>query len=60
MPDSFDGFGNLWPGADSGDRMRGMHLPPGIFKNVFEVLDGRLLHLLIEEIKCTLAKLVRR
>ena len=24
MPDSFDGVRSLWPGADSGDRMRGM------------------------------------
>ena len=37
MPDSFDGFCSLWPGANLGNRIRGMHPPPAIFKNVFDV-----------------------
>ena len=38
MPDFFDGICSLWPGADLGGRMRGMHPPiSAIFKNVFDV-----------------------
>ena len=39
MPDSFDGFCSLWPGADVGGRMRGMHPPPAILKNVFDAYN---------------------
>ena len=37
MPDSFDGFCSLSPEADVEGRMRGMHYPLAIFKNVFDV-----------------------
>ena len=38
MPDSFDGFRSLWPGADLRGRIRGICIhPPAIFKNVFDV-----------------------
>ena len=38
MPDSFDGFCSLWPGADlEGGRMRGMPPPTSRFGNVFDV-----------------------
>ena len=37
MSDSFDGFYSLRPGADPGVRMRGMHPPPVILKNVFDM-----------------------
>ena len=37
MPDYFDGFCSLWPGANPGGYMRGMHPPLVIFKNVFDV-----------------------
>ena len=36
MPDSFDGFCGLWPGADPGGEMRGMHSPLAFFRNVFD------------------------
>ena len=39
MPDSFDGFCSLWPGAGPEGRMRGMHPPPAIFENVFNVYN---------------------
>ena len=40
MPDSFDGFCSLWPEADPGEyRMRGMHPPPAIFENAFDVYN---------------------
>ena len=32
MPDSFDGFCSLWPEADPGGRMRGVH-PPEMYTN---------------------------
>ena len=38
MPKSFDGFSNLWPGADPAGRMRGTCIHPlAIFKNIFDV-----------------------
>ena len=37
MPDSFDGFCSLWPGADAGSRMRVRNHPSTIFENVFDV-----------------------
>ena len=37
MPDSLDSFCSLWPGADPGGKMRGMHFSAAIFKNVFDV-----------------------
>ena len=39
MPDSFDGFWSLWPEAHPGGRMRDMHPPPIIFRNVFDVYN---------------------
>ena len=37
MPDSFDGFCSLWPGADPGGRMRGMLSSPAILEDSFGV-----------------------
>ena len=37
MPDSFDGFRSLWPGADSGGRMRDMHPLISHFQKRFDV-----------------------
>ena len=39
MPDSFDGFRSLWPGADPGGRMRGMHPSTSHFQNFFDVYN---------------------
>ena len=39
MPDYFDGFCSFGPGADVGGRMRSMHPPPAIFKNVLDVYN---------------------
>ena len=45
MPDSFDNFCSLWPGADQGDKMRerGMHPLTIHFKNAFNVFNFSLI-----------------
>ena len=37
MPDSFDSFCSIWPGADPGGRMKGMHPPINHFQHFFDV-----------------------
>ena len=58
MPDSFDDFCSLWPGADSGGKMRGMQLcilSPAIFKNAFDVYNFFIISNLFDSISLALS-----
>ena len=40
MPDSFDGFCSLWPGANPQGEDKGYaSYPPAIFKNIFDAYN---------------------
>ena len=39
MPDPFDSFRSLWPGADPGGKMRGMHPPTRHFQKCFKCIQ---------------------
>ena len=51
MPDSFDGFCSLWPGADPEGRVRGMLSSPAIFKNAFDVYNFSIISNLFDSDK---------